>query len=63
MKGAVLVERGQDADQLQARVEPSLHPLHCHEQLLHTFEGEKLGLQRDEHLVGRDERVDHDQVE
>ena len=59
----MLVQRRQDAKKLKARVQPALDALHRDKQLLHATEREKLRLQRDEHLIGGDQRIDDDQVQ
>ena len=51
MERALLVESRQDSQQLEARVQPPLDPLHRDEKLLHSAQGEELGLQRDEDLI------------
>src|ERR1700704_4998816 len=59
----LLVESGEDSQQLQARVQAALDTLHRHEQLLHSSQRQELSLQRDEYLIGRDQRVDDDEIE
>src|ERR1700730_17692192 len=63
MKRPVFVKGGQNPDELQARVEAALDALHCDQQLLHSTQREELRLQRDEHLVGSDQRVDDERVQ
>src|SRR5437762_1199310 len=61
--GAAVVERRQHAEHLELRVEPVLHGLDDLEQGGHALEGVVLRLDRDDHTVGTDERVERQESE
>jgi hypothetical protein len=60
---AAVIHRQQYPLQREARVERPLHPLDRAHQLRQALECVELALQRHEHPVGRDQRVDRQQVQ
>ena len=60
---APVVHREQDRRDVQARVEVSAHEVDVVEQLTEAFQRVVLTLDRDQHLVRRDERVDREQAQ
>ena len=61
--GPVVVHRDDDPGDLQVGVELATDQLQRVEELDQALERQVLGLDRDDHLVGRDQRVDRDRAE
>jgi hypothetical protein len=61
--GAAVVHRQQDRRDVQARVEVGAHEVDVAQQLAEALQRVVLALDRDQHLVRRDERVDRQQPE
>ena len=63
VQGARVEHRGEDAQDVQVRVEPVAHLVDGVHQQRHAAQAEELAGQRDEHGVGAGQRVDREQAE
>ena len=60
---ALVIHRQQHALQIEPRVERALHPLDRPHQLAQPFECIEFALQRHQHRIGGDQRIDRQQVQ